>query len=176
MTTTLALAARLRALRDDALISSLHRRSIRRAGVSDFFDLAEALLDAESVQRALVGLDRTRLAVLIALGRAEAPLTAEAIAAQLAAEPATAGLTVPAVESAVEALGGLLLAQPAASEGTDDDDQEAGPRGFTGYDAVYARLTAWPEADLPSPDDLLHTAPPPALAPVPDTERRFTDR
>ncbi|MFJ3393258.1 helicase-associated domain-containing protein [Leifsonia aquatica] len=176
MTTTLALAARLRALGDDALISSLHRRSIRRAGVSDFFDLAEALLDAESVQRALVGLDRTRLAVLIALGRAEGPLTAEAIAALLATEPATAGLTVPAVESAVEALGGLLLAQPAVSEGADDEVQEAGSRGFTGYDAVYARLTAWPEADLPSPDDLLHAAPPPALAPVPDTERRFTDR
>jgi hypothetical protein len=176
MTTTLALAARLRALGDDALISSLHRRSIRRAGVSDFFDLAEALLDAESVQRALVGLDRTRLAVLIALGRAEAPLTAESIAARLAAEPATAGLTVPVVESALEALGGLLLAQPAASEGADDADREAEPRRFTGYDAVCARLTAWPEADLPSPDDLLRTAPPPALAPVPDTERRFTDR
>lgn len=180
MTTTLALAARLRALGDDALISSLHRRSIRRAGVSDFFDLAEALLDAESVQRALVGLDRTRLAVLIALGRADEPLGVEAIAALLADEPATAGLSVPAVESALEALGALLLAQPAGDEdgidAADDSGSRPAPYGFTTYDAVFARLTAWPEATLPSPDDLLHTAPPPALAPVPDTERRFTDR
>ncbi|WP_434318197.1 hypothetical protein [Leifsonia sp. P73] len=53
MTTTLALAARLRALPDDKLTSLLRARPVRRAGVSDFFDLAEALLDPESVQRAL---------------------------------------------------------------------------------------------------------------------------
>ncbi|WP_025158453.1 helicase-associated domain-containing protein [Leifsonia aquatica] len=172
MTTTLALAARLRALGDDTLVASLHDRSIRRAGVSDFFDLAEALLEPESVQRALVGLDRTRLAVLIALGRADAPLDAEAIASALAAEPATAGLTAHEVQGVLDALEALLLAQPAPEEG----QPEEGQRGHIGYEAVYARLRAWPEAGLPSPDELLRTAPPAGLAPVPDTERRFTDR
>lgn len=165
MTTTLALAARLRALGDDALVAALHGRSIRRQGVSDFFDLAEALLDGDSVQRALVGLDRTRLAALIALGRADAPLDATGVASVLDREPATAGTTAEEAASALDALGALLLAHP-------DGDTGA----LTGYDAVTARLSAWPESGLPSPDELLATAPPPALAPVPDTERRFTDR
>lgn len=169
MTTTLALAARLRAVGDDALVSSLHARSIRRAGISDFFDLAEALLEADSVQRALVGLDRTRLATLIALGRADGPLDAEAVAAILSGEAATAGLTAQAAEAALEALDELLLTQPAG-----DGDGTTGER--TGYEAVFGRLSDWPETGLPSLDDLLHTPPPPALAPVPDTERRFTDR
>ncbi|MFF2053281.1 helicase-associated domain-containing protein [Leifsonia sp. NPDC058194] len=193
MTTTLALAARLRALGDDALVTSLHSRSVRRAGISDFFDLAEALLEPDSVQRVLVGLDRTRLAVLIVLGRAGHPLDVEGIVAALTTEPATADLSTHTASSAVEALGALLLVQPAASQdaapdasdqqpGSDDGDRSDRRAGdpatgpFTGYAAVFARLTAWPETDLPSPDELLQTAPPPALAPVPDTERRFTDR
>lgn len=165
MTTTLALAARLRALGDDDLVAALHGRSIRRQGVSDFFDLAEALLDGDSVQRALVGLDRTRLATLIALGRADAPLDAAGVASVLDREPATAGTTAEEAASALDALRALLLAHPDGDTG-----------GLTGYDAVTARLSAWPESGLPSPDELLATAPPPALAPVPDTERRFTDR
>src|SRR5438874_993585 len=43
MTNTLALAARLRALPDADLLVALAERSYRRAGVSDFFDLADAL-------------------------------------------------------------------------------------------------------------------------------------
>lgn len=166
MTTTLALAARLRELDDAALVGALHRRAYRRTGVSDFFDLADALLDADSVQRALVPLDRPRLATVVVLGRAPEPLSAEEVAARLAAEPATAGIAVDAVTAALEDLTGLLLAQPA------DGD----PRRFAVYDAVTAQLDAWADLGIPSPDELLRTAPPPALAPVPDTERRFTDR
>ncbi|MEN0083658.1 MAG: helicase-associated domain-containing protein [Leifsonia sp.] len=166
MTTTLALAARLRELGDAALVGALHRRTYRRTGVSDFFDLADALLDADSVQRALVPLDRPRLAAAVVLGRADEPLSAEEVAERLSAEPATAGIAVDTVVAALDDLTGLLLAHPG------DGD----PRRFTVYDAVTAQLAAWPDLGLPSPDDLLRTPPPPALAPVPDTERRFTDR
>jgi hypothetical protein len=166
MTTTLALAARLRELDDAALVGALHRRAYRRTGVADFFDLADALLDGDSVQRALVPLDRPRLAAAVVLGRADGPLTREELAARLAAEPATGGITVDAVASALDDLAGLLLAHPHADD----------PARFGVYDAVAAQLETWPAQGLPSPDELLRTPPPPALAPVPDTERRFTDR
>ena len=49
----LALAARLRALDDDALARLVTERRVRQKGIRDFFDLAEALLDRASVQSAL---------------------------------------------------------------------------------------------------------------------------
>lgn len=166
MTTTLALAARLRELDDAALVGALHRRGYRRTGVADFFDLADALLDADSVQRALVPLDRPRLVAAVVLGRAGEPLSAEQLAARLAGEPATAGIAVDAVAAALDDLAGLLLAHPDADR----------PQRYAVYDAVTAQLETWAAQGLPSPDELLGTPPPPALAPVPDTERRFTDR
>ncbi|UAJ78532.1 helicase-associated domain-containing protein [Leifsonia sp. ZF2019] len=175
MTTTLALAARLRALPDDELVAALRHRSVRRSGISDFFDLAEALLDGESVQRALVALDRTRLATLIVLGRA-GPLEVREVAVALDREPATAGATEQQAAAALDALSGLLLAHPADGDPEDADPADGRTPRYGTYDAVSARLIAWPDAGLPSPDELLRTAPPPALAPVPDTERRFTDR
>jgi len=164
MTTTLALAARLRGLDDAVLASVLHGRSYRRTGVSDFFDLADALLDADALQRALAPLDRIHLAALVVLGRAATPLNVDEVAALLAAEPATAGVDRDAVAAALDDTAALLLAHP-AEDAT-----------FGVYDAVSAHLDAWPAQGLPSSDELLHTPPPPALAPVPDTERRFTDR
>jgi hypothetical protein len=158
MTTTLALAARLRTLEDDALVAALHARTIRRAGVSDFFDLADALLDDDSVQRALVGRDRTQLATLIALGRAGGPLDAAGVVAALRSEPATAGLTAPDATAALEALSGLLLVHPQT-----DGEAQSTAQVFASYDAVYARLAGWPESGLPAPDDLLRT-PPPAIS------------
>ncbi|MGN7798122.1 helicase-associated domain-containing protein [Leifsonia sp. 22587] len=167
MTTTLALAARLRELDDAALLAALQRRTYRRTGVADFFDLADALLDADSVQRALAPLDRPRLAALVVLARAARPLTVDAVAAALADAPATAGIDRDAVVAALDDLAGLLLVHPADS---------SGDRAFDLYDGVASQLAAWPAQGLPSGDDLLGTPPPPALAPVPDTERRFTDR
>lgn len=163
MTNTLALAARLRAMPDESIVHVLHERTIRRAGVSDFFDLADALLDRESVQRALSGLDRTRLAVLVTLGRAAAPMDAQGAAAALADSPATPGITADAAQEALDAVSGLLLAH------TDSG-------AFSAYEAVTAQLDAWPTIGLPAPDALLAEPAPPALAAVPDTERRFTDR
>lgn len=164
MTTTLALAARLRGLDDTVLASVLHERAYRRTGVADFFDLADALLDADALQRALAPLDRIHLAVLVVLGRAATPLTTAEVAALLAAEPATAGIGRDAVAAALDETAALLLAEPAEDA------------SFAVYDAVTAQLDGWPGQRLPSTDELLQTPPPPALAPVPDTERRFTDR
>jgi len=67
-TSALALAGQLRALGDDALVELLAAREIRETGIRDFFDLADALLDPESIQRALAHLDRPTLATLAALG------------------------------------------------------------------------------------------------------------
>lgn len=157
MTTTLALAARLRALPETELVTALHARTYRRAGIADFFDLAEALLDAESLQRAFAGLDRTRLAALALLG-SRGPLDAAALARAYAEHPATAALTEREAATALRELAAGLIAHP-------------GPEGYTAYDAVTSQL-----AQTISTDAILSVPPPPALAPVPDTEQRFTDR
>ncbi|MGJ4844359.1 helicase-associated domain-containing protein [Leifsonia sp. Le1] len=163
MTNTLALAARLRAMPDESIVRVLRERTIRRAGVSDFFDLADALLDRDSVQRALSGLDRTRLAVLVTLGRASTPMDASQVAAALSGAAATPGIDADAAQEALDAVSGLILAHPDSG-------------AFSAYEAVTAQLAAWPGLGLPSPDALLAEPAPPALAAVPDTERRFTDR
>lgn len=163
MTNTLALAARLRALSDEELVDALDGRSFRRAGVSDFFDLADALLDRDSVQRALAARDRTALSVLVVLSRASAPLTASDVAAALADAPGAPGVDASVADRLLGALERALLVFRTDA-------------GFTAYPAITAQLDEWPALGLPGTDALLHQAPPPALAPVPDTERRFTDR
>lgn len=163
MTTTLALAARLRALPDDELAALLRARPVRRAGISDFFDLAEALLDPESVQRALAPLDRLRLATLAALRDAAGAQTVEALTARLRRHPATARTTEDAVRDAVDALAALALLHPS-------DD------GATAYDAVTARLASWPALGLPRPAALLDTAPPAVPEPLTPGELSASDR
>ncbi|HEY8282699.1 MAG TPA: helicase-associated domain-containing protein [Leifsonia sp.] len=163
MTNTLALAARLRALPDADLLSALAARSYRRAGIADFFDLADALLERDSVQRALTALDRTALAVLVVLGRASGPLTAHGVSDALSAAPGAPGVDARVAAGVLGELERLLLVY-----GGDD--------GFAPYQAVTDQLEAWPSLGLASADALLGDAPPPSLAPVPDTERRFTDR
>lgn len=163
MTTTLALAARLRALPDDELAALLRARPVRRAGISDFFDLAEALLDPESVQRALAPLDRLRLATLAVLGEAEGAQTVEGITTRLGRHPATAGTTTEAVRGTVDALAALALLHPA-------DD------GAAAYDAVTARLAAWPALGLPRPAALLDTAPPAVPEPLTPAELAASER
>jgi hypothetical protein len=170
MTNTLALAARLRAMTDDALVDSLGSRTYRRTGITDFFDLADALLDRDSVQRALSGLDRPTLAVLVALSRASgSPLSApsgtgaDAVAAELAGAPATPRFGRTDAVAALDHLAAALLVHP-----------EQG--GFAVYEAVSDQLATWPSLGLPSADAIVATPAPPALASVPDTERRFTDR
>jgi hypothetical protein len=64
---TLSLAGRLRDLGDTELVALLTLREVRDVRVRDFFDLADALLDPTSIQKALAGLDRTTLAAVATL-------------------------------------------------------------------------------------------------------------
>ncbi|WP_295121585.1 helicase-associated domain-containing protein [uncultured Leifsonia sp.] len=202
MTTTLALAARLRAMPDDELVAAVRARPVRRSGVSDFFDLAEALLDPEAVQRALVPLDRLQLAVLVVLGRADGPHTPAWVAEQLRAHPATAAADPRDVDGAVRALIALLLLHPVSADHAVSADATAEPGASPNsgtpanpgaspnhgtpanpgtpapavapYDAVTAVLHAGARSGLPRPDAVLDT-PPPAVRPA-TTDASSVDR
>ena len=63
----LVLAGALRSMPDAELSELLKAREVRTTGIHDFFDLADALLDPDSIQLALGRLDR---ASLVALGDA----------------------------------------------------------------------------------------------------------
>ncbi|GGF18679.1 helicase-associated domain-containing protein [Subtercola lobariae] len=65
MSDTLALASRLQAESDDALIELLTSRHLAKRDLRDFFDLADALLSPESVSEALSHLNRPTLAALV---------------------------------------------------------------------------------------------------------------
>jgi hypothetical protein len=91
----LALAASLRALSDGALTALLHARPVREHGIRDVFDLAEALLDAASIQAALAHLDRTTLGVLASAVLAPAAPDATTVAQRLARPPAEVDAAVP---------------------------------------------------------------------------------
>ncbi|MEO7148274.1 MAG: helicase-associated domain-containing protein [Terrimesophilobacter sp.] len=64
MTDTLALATLLRSTDDETLVARLNNREFTVAGIRDFFDLADALLDADSIQGCLALLDRPTLSAL----------------------------------------------------------------------------------------------------------------
>jgi hypothetical protein len=155
----LALAARLRALDDDALARLVTQRAVRDSGIRDFFDLAEALLDRASVQAALERLDRGTLALLAVAGdlaeTSGAP-TAEQLSARL---ELPIGDVRERIAIALEA--GLL--------GT-----ESGR--YAPWDAVVEQLRAWPAFGLPASRDLESSSPPAVLEPVSETDVRFIDR
>lgn len=163
MTSTLSLAARLRDLDDDTLAATIASRGTPRYGVDDFFDLADALLDRESIQRALAGFDRPTLAVLAALTTSAEPLTPQGVTRVLTERGSVPAQSTDAVAPRLATLTTALLAFR-------DGDT------FAPYDAVRAQLDGWPALGLPSPDALIGAPPPPAIAPVPETEQRFTDR
>jgi hypothetical protein len=155
----LALAARLRALDDDALARLVAQRAVRESGIRDFFDLAEALLDRTSVQAALERLDRGTLALLAVAGElAEhggAP-TAEQLAARL---------EVPITEARERLATSLEAGLLGAESGR-----------YAPWDAVVEQLRAWPAFGLPAGRDLESGSPPAVLEPVSETDVRFIDR
>lgn len=155
-TSTLSLASWLRDLGDDDLISVLTRREVRDVRVRDFFDLADALLDASSIQRALAGLDRGTLAVLASVPVAGA--TTEQVAAVVAElVPAPA-----AVARNLEAAYSLALL---------DRDGEA----WRGYTPVLEQFSSWKAQGLPDVDALISEPAPPTLSPVAPADARFID-
>lgn len=153
MTDTFQLAARLRSLDDDALVELIRARRVLGAngsgsGIRDYFDLADALSDPDSVQRALAALDRRTLAALAALGDAAGP-----------GDETTSGPD----RERLDAASALFLVAPHGGR-------------FALYDSVRAQLASWPERGLPSAAELRTERPPAALALVSGTESRFTDR
>ncbi|WP_157157031.1 helicase-associated domain-containing protein [Diaminobutyricimonas sp. LJ205] len=150
---SLALAARLRALDDAELEELIVSRDVRESGIRDFFDLADALLDRTSIQRALARLDRPTLGAIAMVGTLGAP-TLPDVAARLPLDDLT--------ERLAAAVKLQLL------------DEDAGR--YLVWEPVTEQLHGWPEDGLPSTDDLIKVTPPAALDAVADVDRDATDR
>ncbi|NYJ31654.1 helicase-associated domain-containing protein [Galbitalea soli] len=161
---TLSLAGRLRSLGDAELTELLTVREFRDASLHDFFDLADALLDPASVQKALVRLDRQTLAAIGVVGGAEAlGLTTAAVGAALA-DGGQFGEG--SARASLDRAHSLALIDR-ESEGADDR--------WLAYAPVTEQLANWPELGLPGLTSLLSDPPPASLAPVSATDARFID-
>ncbi len=155
----LALAARLRALDDEALARLVTARGVREHGIRDFFDLAESLLDRTSVQTALERLDRGTLALLATTGDL-ASSSGAPTAAQLS-DRLGVDATEIARRAGIAEEAGLLA-------------EESGR--YAPWDAVIEQLKAWPAFGLPAAPELVAARPPAALEPVSEADARFVDR
>lgn len=154
----LALAAQLRALSDAELSNLLSERAVRGASIKDFFDLADALLEPDSVQLALGGLDRGALIVLGCLGTSETALSEKDAATLVATFGADPGAVATQLTTALR----LALV-------TRTDERYSVPS------SVALQLRRWPALGLPSLEELVSTPAPAALVPVSQTEVRVTD-
>jgi hypothetical protein len=162
----LTLASRLRALDDATLRRTIDLRAVSATGIRDFFDLAEALLEPDAIQRVLAKLDRATLAVLAVAGESSQGTDAAPSLFDLAERlSALAGSPVDVAEVAGRAaeLDALMLARLADGR-------------FAPYSAVTTQLLSWPELGLPNALELASTPAPAALASVDNTDTRFTDR
>ncbi|MES2094533.1 MAG: helicase-associated domain-containing protein [Actinomycetota bacterium] len=170
MSDTLSLATRLRAMDDVALAAAMRARNINPTGIKDFFDLAEAFLDRESVQQVLTRLDRETLAVLAAIGELTegalttggGPPTAAAVAARLRT-PLRGEISAASVSDRVASVAGLLLVEEESHR-------------VRAYLPTREQLRSWPAFGLPSLADLIGSTAPAALEPVPHVDQRFVDR
>ncbi|MEQ1735141.1 MAG: hypothetical protein ABL886_01770, partial [Rhodoglobus sp.] len=154
---SLALAGLLRNFSDPALVELLAAREIRESSIRDFFDLADALLDPDSIQHALGRLDRSALASLAALGD-RGPTTLKDAAAHVA----TLELDPDALPTQLAAAAGLALAT------------EFGGR-WDVPESVAAQLRSWPVLGLPGLEALVSEPAPAALAPVSSIDPQITD-
>ena len=152
----LALASRLRALSDPELLTLLRLRDVREAGIRDFFDLADKLLDRPSIQATLTQLDRRTLHTLSVIAElstngqiADAAAVAEIMDAS--EHPHTA------VQPSTVAARAARLAERALIAIEND--------GYVCYDAVAEQLASWPSLGLPGPEAL--AAPIPAVLNTP---------
>ena len=152
----LLLAGRLRSLSDEALGELLSVREVRAAGIHDFFDLADALLQPDSVQAALARLDRSTLETLAALAE-QGGTTSAALAASLGRPDAE---STDAALATAERLALVVLADATA----------------TPTQGLVDAFAAWPDLGLPTLAQLTAEPAPPTLAAVSDTERATTDR
>jgi hypothetical protein len=153
----LALAGQLRSLSDTQLAELLGARELRESGISDFFDLAEALLDPASVQHALGRLDRPALTALAALSEL-GPAATRDVAARLT----TLGAPDPALDAHLAEAARLALVT-----------QQSGLHMVPA--SVTRQLATWPELGLPALDELATAVAPAALAAVSHVDAKFTD-
>ncbi len=166
----LTLASRLRALDDATLRRTIDTRAVSAAGIRDFFDLAEALLEPDAIQRVLARLDRPTLAVLAVSGELSQGTDVGTDAApslfdlaERLSELAGSPVDVAEVAGRAAELDSLMLARLADGR-------------FSPYAAVAAQLQSWPDQSLPTALELASTPAPAALASVDNTDTRFTDR
>jgi hypothetical protein len=152
-TSTLSLAARLRALDDDALTLLLTEREVRDVRLRDFFDVADAMLDAASIFKALSRLERPTLAAIGILSDSEGRTTAQ---------------ISDAVRPLVVTEQHLQVAFDLALIDRVEDVWQP-------YGAVGEQLKSWPSTALPSLEQLLTEPAPAGLAPVSDADARFID-
>jgi hypothetical protein len=146
-TSTLSLAERLRDLGDADLVALLTLREVRDVRLRDFFDLADAMLDPASVQKALSHLDRTTLAAIAAVA---SPTSTDDVAGRL-------GDLADGTDAALESASSVaLIAQ--------------GPDGWLAYESVTEQLGTWT-----SLEQLVAEPSPTAIAPVSASDVRFTD-
>jgi hypothetical protein len=167
MGNTLTLATRLRATPPADLHAALAARDLglsatATAGIRDYFDLADALLEHGAIQQSLVRLDRLSLTCLALLAREQHAMTATQVAGAIAALSPDA----PALDSVTERLeraAGLLLLHRVGDT-------------YACYEGVCDQLRSWPVFGLPSLEQLAGDAAGGALEPVPDVDRRFVDK
>jgi hypothetical protein len=157
----LTLATRLRAMDDAELRQVIDERALPATGIRDFFDLAEALLTEESVQRALSRLQRRTLTALAVAGELGTPALGEL--AERLGELGGSPVSTTDVAVCVEKLHQLLLV-------TLDGDR------VKTFDAVTERLRAWPTEGLPGWSELAGSSLPSAFASVSAADTRFIDR
>lgn len=167
MGNTLTLATRLRGIAREDLLAALTERNLglspsATAGIRDYFDLADALLDHSAIQQALSRLDRTSLTCLALLAREGGPLTAAEVAAALA-PISSHPVSAETVHTHLSTASALLLVHPQGE-------------GFSCYDGVCDQLRSWPVFGLPSLEELAGVDAGGALEPVTDVDQRFIDK
>ena len=146
---------------DPELTALLATREVRDIGITDFFDLADALLDAASLQKTLRRLDRPTLAAVgaaVPSAADDAGLTSEQIAALLT----PLGISPSDVEACLGRARLLALVDHTADL-------------WAAYAPVTEQQHTWPGVGLPSPAELVTQAAPAALEPVSPTDARFID-
>lgn len=161
MTNTLTLAARLRELDNARLAALISARAVSAAGVHDFFDLADAMLERESVQRALSRLDRRTLAAVAAAAEVGRSATLPQVVDRLVSWGAQPEPQPDSVANRLRQPAELMLLDPGAA---------------AVYDVVREVLAGWPERGLPSGAELAASAPPGVPEPARRDELERTDR
>ena len=175
MTTVLRLAEQLAATDDDDLTALAISSSLSPDGIDDVFDLAEALLHPDAVQRRLARLDRGRLAAIAAaasLGEAAPDGTADrattsAVADRLRSWGAT-DVDTSALAAMLAEAGRLALVDVVGDAPGDTGATPGADVAFEVYGPVAERLAAWTDEGLPDGPTLAAEPAPPALAAVPD--------